>query len=341
MFRDGFDNGTGRYGADTYKNGTVTVDDIENRWSEQDKGHRHKLVDGGNSGNVVAHGQATYLSVAPGLYLARSRMRISSNVTINATCEPCLMFGVVLNGNTEMDLQNRTFESRSGEFSAINFSEPATTTSSMRGGTRFDMAGIVAKPEWLARNEIYEIETTDRPFGDRIAGHVHGAQFAAPAKLRNAALRLMLLSDDEGVIARLEREAAAIQFVADALTSIRSRSNSEGIQSLAPREFRRIQHVRDRLEASSPDDNITLEALAREAGMSVSTLCRHFKTAFNTTAIAYLADRRMEAARNALQQQGLTITQAAHLAGYSSPANFSTAFRRRYGFSPRDALARR
>jgi AraC-like DNA-binding protein len=37
----------------------------------------------------------------------------------------------------------------------------------------------------------------------------------------------------------------------------------------------------------------------------------------------------------------MSVTEAAYLAGYGSPANFATAFRRQYGLTPREALKRR
>ncbi|WP_092496768.1 helix-turn-helix domain-containing protein [Faunimonas pinastri] len=36
----------------------------------------------------------------------------------------------------------------------------------------------------------------------------------------------------------------------------------------------------------------------------------------------------------AIERNGVSIAEAAFLAGYSSPANFSTAFRKAFGLSP-------
>jgi AraC-like DNA-binding protein len=53
-----------------------------------------------------------------------------------------------------------------------------------------------------------------------------------------------------------------------------------------------------------------------------------------------MRETRLQAARDAMDKDGLTIGQAAFLAGYSSPANFSTAFKRVFGISPSEARER-
>jgi AraC-like DNA-binding protein len=45
--------------------------------------------------------------------------------------------------------------------------------------------------------------------------------------------------------------------------------------------------------------------------------------------------RKLECARDALERGTLSIGEAAFLAGYTSAANFTTAFRRAFGILPR------
>ena len=86
------------------------------------------------------------------------------------------------------------------------------------------------------------------------------------------------------------------------------------------------------------DQPLTLGDIAKANGMSVSTLQRVFKTTYGTTVIDHLRTCRLDLARKALIENGLAIQQAAHLAGYSSAANFTTAFRRQFGYSPSSCL---
>lgn len=51
----------------------------------------------------------------------------------------------------------------------------------------------------------------------------------------------------------------------------------------------------------------------------------------------HLRYMRLERARLALERGDVPIAEAAFLAGYASPANFATAFKRRFGLTPTDA----
>ena len=67
-------------------------------------------------------------------------------------------------------------------------------------------------------------------------------------------------------------------------------------------------------------------------------VCRHQTVAGlevdASLAVVVLRQRKLEAARDAMLREGATIAQAAFMAGYSSPANVATAFKRAFGVSP-------
>lgn len=102
---------------------------------------------------------------------------------------------------------------------------------------------------------------------------------------------------------------------------------------LRPRDMQRMAELRQWLDSGAAD-GMTLEAIAERACMSVNTLQRHFRAAWGRTVAEYLRDMRLARARAALERSGVTVSQAAWDAGYSSAANFATAFRRRYGVAP-------
>jgi AraC-like DNA-binding protein len=79
----------------------------------------------------------------------------------------------------------------------------------------------------------------------------------------------------------------------------------------------------------------TLAALARQVGVSETTLKRGFRQIFGTTVFGYLRARRMEHARTLLQSGEATVLEAAALVGYSNPSNFASAFRRQFGLNPK------
>jgi len=58
------------------------------------------------------------------------------------------------------------------------------------------------------------------------------------------------------------------------------------------------------------------------------------------TIFEYQRARRLLQARQALEREGISVNEAAWRAGYNSPANFATAFKRQFGISPRQVRGR-
>lgn len=78
----------------------------------------------------------------------------------------------------------------------------------------------------------------------------------------------------------------------------------------------------------------SLSELSKEVGMNEYKLKRGFKETFQTTVFGYLAEYRLERARNALLEKQKSISEIAYELGYSSPQHFSLAFKKKFGLSP-------
>lgn len=103
------------------------------------------------------------------------------------------------------------------------------------------------------------------------------------------------------------------------------------------RDTVRILKVRDKLLAQL-DNNHCLCDLARDAGISISALKSKFHAVMGQSVFAFLREQRLMRARKGLESEGWTVKQAAYYVGYQHPSNFSTAYRRKFGRSPRDVL---
>jgi AraC-like DNA-binding protein len=84
------------------------------------------------------------------------------------------------------------------------------------------------------------------------------------------------------------------------------------------------------------DQPPSLGELAREVGLSETTLKRGFRQVFGTTVFGYLREKRMEHARALLASGRATVIEAAALVGYSNPSNFAAAFRQQFGLNPKE-----
>ncbi|CCQ10014.1 Transcriptional regulator, VCA0231 ortholog [Pseudoalteromonas luteoviolacea B = ATCC 29581] len=82
------------------------------------------------------------------------------------------------------------------------------------------------------------------------------------------------------------------------------------------------------------EQDFSLEEIASQLAMSLSSLLRFFKTHFNSTPKQYIKQHRLLKARHALLIQGLSIGEAAYLAKYNHVGNFIAAFKRQFDVTP-------
>lgn len=82
------------------------------------------------------------------------------------------------------------------------------------------------------------------------------------------------------------------------------------------------------------DVHYTISELARKAGINEFKLKKGFKEMYGTGLYGYLLVQRLAIAKATLEQTTQTIRQIALKAGYKSAANFSAAFKKRFGLTP-------
>lgn len=90
-----------------------------------------------------------------------------------------------------------------------------------------------------------------------------------------------------------------------------------------------------------PARNWDVTMLAREAGLSRSGFADRFSRMIGVTPMTYLKQWRLQLAREGMTSHGLSVAQAAELAGYRSEAAFSRAFKRETGAPPSTFRSRR
>ncbi|KPF96976.1 AraC family transcriptional regulator [Rhodopseudomonas sp. AAP120] len=76
--------------------------------------------------------------------------------------------------------------------------------------------------------------------------------------------------------------------------------------------------------------NITVAALANEAGMSIPSYHVHFKALTGSSPIQYVKSMRLHEARLMIARQDRSIADIAASVGYASPAQFSRDFKRHF-----------
>ncbi len=105
--------------------------------------------------------------------------------------------------------------------------------------------------------------------------------------------------------------------------------------SHANRITRAIAHIKQNY--ATP---LTVNSMARIAGMSPSSFHDHFKALTATTPLQYQKELRLLEARRLLMDAGHTVATAAFKVGYESPTQFSREYARKFGNPPRIDRAR-
>jgi len=100
----------------------------------------------------------------------------------------------------------------------------------------------------------------------------------------------------------------------------------------APAARERIERAR-RMIDSQFSDELTLDALAREAGMSSFHFARLFRDLVGTPPHRYLRNVRLERAHSMLRD-GASVTSTCYDVGFSNLSHFIRSFRRRFGCVP-------
>ncbi|MDC7708729.1 helix-turn-helix transcriptional regulator [Vogesella indigofera] len=129
---------------------------------------------------------------------------------------------------------------------------------------------------------------------------------------------------------RLYQECHAVELLMEALGQLQGTRQDS---ALKPAERRRVEKLQQLLDSGSAD-GWSLAEMAREMGSNPTTLQRQFRVLHGCSIFDYLRRQRLARAHQLLLQ-GASVTEAALLASYGSPANFATAFRRQYGVCPR------
>lgn len=80
--------------------------------------------------------------------------------------------------------------------------------------------------------------------------------------------------------------------------------------------------------------HLDVEALAREAMMSVPSFHAHFRTVTDTSPMQYLKSTRLHQARLLMLRSDISAATAGAKVGYESPSQFSREFKRFFGRTP-------
>lgn len=197
---------------------------------------------------------------------------------------------------------------------------------------------VTATPEWLnldAMEELSDQHNAARLFKDNLTDH----RWALTPRMVELVRQIIAPSALRPELRNLYLEGRAVEIVTETITAV-MQSDRHCVSHDMPGRYdrRRLQRAQD-LIASHLTEPLSVEWIAREAGISASGLQRLFRITEGHSVFEYVRSLRLQRAFSALKSGEASIQEACEIAGYSSPANFATAFRRQFGITPRDVIS--
>ena len=143
-------------------------------------------------------------------------------------------------------------------------------------------------------------------------------------------------------MSRIERELAEprlgheLFLQAQLLELLVMLARSERIAEPDPARHRaRLEHTLSFIHERF-SEQLSLAALARHAGMSISRFSCLFRESLGTSPLEYVATTRMREARKLLRTPGQSIAEVAYAVGFQDSNYFSRSFKQHHGMSPRE-----
>lgn len=259
------------------------------------------------------------------------------DLTTQVIREPGLTLTIFLAGHADISLGGKSYHPgrcapTTPHGFALACTEPDLFVRQGIRGNRVRKVGITVPLDWL--------ETLPAASDQSIRQHATARSWHPSARQVKLAGEMLDAQPACPFLASLHRESRALEIVTEALTALTGHAENATATGLTDRERARLRTAHDYL-MQEHEEEITLEAIARHAGMSESAMQRLFRAAHGMSVFEYARAQRLECARRQLEQGGISVTEAAFAAGYGSPANFATAFKRRFGISPSDVRRRR
>ena len=111
-----------------------------------------------------------------------------------------------------------------------------------------------------------------------------------------------------------------------------------GLKSDEERLMERLMNI---INSNMSNSQLSVELLAREAGISRVQLHRRLKEILGISTSEFIRNIRLTQAAKLLKSKKITISQVAYAVGYSSPSLFSAAFKKFYGLSPTEYIEKK
>lgn len=216
----------------------------------------------------------------------------------------------------------------------VVLSEPEEFRRIIHRGDYARRISIGLQRQWIEQSLLGDARLSAAGTEQFIRRHLAASRWRASPHARAIAEQMLNPPPLPAELAGMYLESRAIELIVEAWSQHRlAGAEPRPSRGLRPSAFQRMCELKTWLQENAASA-LSIERICAHAGTSPATLQRHFRLAHGTSVFEFLLDTRLQQARDALEYQGADVGTAAQIAGYASPANFATAFKRHYGLSP-------
>jgi AraC-like DNA-binding protein len=138
-----------------------------------------------------------------------------------------------------------------------------------------------------------------------------------------------------GAMRRAYVKARGIELLCEMWAQIAPAAPQGATTRLDARTLSRVERARVFIDENY-SASLTVPALARAVGTNEANLSRGFRVALGLSVGEYVRSKRMEEARRRLRTGRQSITEIALDVGYEYPCNFTVAYKKYFGLTPRE-----
>ncbi|MFA9208034.1 MAG: helix-turn-helix domain-containing protein [Yersinia sp. (in: enterobacteria)] len=279
----------------------------------------------------VLFGDFQVLRLNPHLILHTANVTNLCDIKTQNRLNPALKLAIVVSGSAHVSFGGQQLHlQEKGDASLVSLTENTLFTRHGKNNRHERTLTLTFDREWLYGDLLPQAGAWDTLYNftqQHLAIHL----WRPSVHSQDIAQKIASAKPFSTPLERLQWETQCIGLIIEAFSSLEQQAQQQNKISL--RGLNRVQQVRDWLE-SGEADHLSMSELASLVNMSQSTLQRRFRENYHITVFEYLRHCRLKRAMLALQKEGISIDQAAAIAGYTSPANFATALRRTFHISP-------
>ncbi|WP_010322410.1 helix-turn-helix transcriptional regulator [Marinobacterium stanieri] len=282
---------------------------------------------GHSSSRPVLRGHVREQSLASGFQLTLSDVQVLSPYESRSTGASSLFICSVLEGQLDFSVGHQSFALQPGMALSLSLHQAQPVTVYHRAEQHLRTLTL-AHPQKLPEGSPFshllnQVRASDTPQLWRLSPALHQQ---LNEQISHAPL---------GIADKLILEGLSLQLLGQHGQQ-QDQHPLKGNRKLSPAESSRLHALHAQIIAV-PEAPYDLATLAQQTAMSGSSLRSKFRDLFDEPLFDFIRRQRLTKA-HALLASGHAIEHTAYICGYRHASNFTTAFKRQFGYSPGSLL---